>query len=138
MAVMPKGADTEEPDADTGKEPAARAPHADIVARLLEYQRSLREQTGWEEPTFGGKGDASPPKHVEPIPSEPSATSGSGSEPDPLAGPEPEPGGTDGVGSGPPEVHQLKERIDRLDQTLARISSMLPLLRGGDDRDAEP
>jgi hypothetical protein len=39
----------------------------------------------------------------------------------------------DDADAQPPDARQLKERIERLDETLARISSMLPLLRGGDD-----
>ncbi len=41
-------------------------------------------------------------------------------------------------GFGTARPRQLQERIARLDETLARISAMLPLLRGGDDRDQEP
>jgi hypothetical protein len=45
--------------------------------------------------------------------------------------------GNERAAGAPPEdidARQLKERIDRLDETLARISAMLPLLRGGADR----
>ena len=42
------------------------------------------------------------------------------------------------VGSEPPDPRQLQERIARLDETLARIFAMLPLLRAGDDREQEP
>ena len=52
MAVMPEGRDTEEPDAGHGKEQAAEEPHADIVARLLEYRRRLREEIGGEPASF--------------------------------------------------------------------------------------
>ena len=38
---------TEEPAADPREEQTAE-PHADIVARLLEYQRRVREETGAE------------------------------------------------------------------------------------------
>jgi hypothetical protein len=41
-----------------------------------------------------------------------------------------------GFGTAPPR--QLQERIARLDEAFARISAMLPLLRGGDDREQEP
>jgi hypothetical protein len=41
----------------------------------------------------------------------------------------PSPKAFDEVGSEPPDARQLQERIARLDDTLARISSTLPLLR---------
>jgi hypothetical protein len=44
---------------------------------------------------------------------------------------------SDDEGSGPPDARTLKERIDRLDETLARISEVLPLLRGETKRDPE-
>jgi hypothetical protein len=56
---------TEEPDADRGEEHAAE-PHADIVARLLEYQRRLREETGGE--TAEASEGAWTPRRVEPDP----------------------------------------------------------------------
>ena len=46
MPVMPGVDDPTVPTADPGKEQAAAEPHADIVARLLDYQRRLREETG--------------------------------------------------------------------------------------------
>ena len=57
---------TEEPDADRGEQQAAE-PHADIVARLLEYQRRLREETGGE--TAEASEGAWTPRRVEPDPS---------------------------------------------------------------------
>ena len=50
----------------------------------------------------------------------------------------PSPQRPDELGSEPPNPRQLQERIARLDETLARIAAMLPLLRGGDDREQEP
>ena len=133
MAVMPEGRDTEEPDAGHAKEQAAGAPHEDIVARLLEYRRRLREEIGGEPASFGEELDAPPSAHVEHVPAEPVAVSEeirSGRE----AQPEPTPRAPHEASSEPPDARQLKERIDRLDETLARISAMLPLLRGGADR----
>lgn len=144
---MSKGAGTNDgPGADPGDEQAAGTPHADIVERLLEYQRLLREETEGETPTFGAVRDAPPSTDVEPGPVEPSAESPTGSTPEPPAGAEPEPPAeaesepvaSADVGSEPPDARQLQERIARLDETLARISAMLPLLRGGDDREQEP
>jgi hypothetical protein len=41
-------------------------------------------------------------------------------------------------GSEPPDARTLQQqRIDRLDETLARISAMLPLLKGETKRDLE-
>ena len=47
-------------------------------------------------------------------------------------------GVSDEEASKPPDARTLQERIDRLDETLARISSMLPLLKGETKRDPEP
>jgi hypothetical protein len=137
MPVMP-GDDhpTEEPTADPGKEQAAAEPHTDIVARLLEYQRRLREETG-DKPAEAGKG-AWTPRRVEPDPSAVGETSDEGSEPAESAEPEPAPSVSDEEASEPPDARQLKERIDRLDETLARISAMLPLLKGETKREPEP
>jgi hypothetical protein len=44
---------------------------------------------------------------------------------------------SDEEASEPPDARTLKEQIDRLDETLARISEMLPLLRGETKRDPE-
>ena len=136
---MPKGAGTDEgPGADADDEQAAGTPHADIVERLLEYQRRLREETEGETPTFRGVRDARPFTDVEPDPAEPSARSETRPEPEPPALAEPEPAASADVVSEPPDARQLQERIARLDETLARISAMLPLLRGGDDREQKP
>jgi hypothetical protein len=136
---MPKGAGTNEgPGADPGEEQAAGTPHADIVERLLEYQRLLREETEGETPTFGAVRDALPSTDVEPDPVEPSAESRTDSKPEPPAEAEPKPVASADVGSEPPEARRLQERIARLDETLARISAMLPLLRGADDREQDP
>ena len=42
------------------------------------------------------------------------------------------------VDGNPVSNLEFQERIARFDETLARISAMLPLLRGGDDREQEP
>ena len=65
-------------------------------------------------------------------------TSDEGSEPEEPAEPEPALSVSDEEASEPPDARQLKERIDRLDETLARISAMLPLLKGETKRDPEP
>jgi hypothetical protein len=44
---------------------------------------------------------------------------------------------SDDEGSEPPDARTLKERINRLDETLAQISEMLPLLTGETKRDLE-
>ena len=44
---------------------------------------------------------------------------------------------SDKESSEPPDARQLRERIDRLDETLARISGMLLLLKGETKRDPE-
>ena len=93
MPVMP-GDDhpTEEPTADPGKEPAAAEPHADIVARLLDYQRRLREETG-DKPGEAGQSTWTP-RRVEPDPSAVGETSEEGSEPEesePRSRPSPSP-----------------------------------------------
>jgi hypothetical protein len=143
MAVMPEGRDTEEPDAGHGKERAAGAPPVDILARLLEYRRRLQEEIGDEPASFGEELDASPSARAEDVPAEPVAESEEvrseqGAQPEP----EPTPRAPDESSREPPDARQLRERIDRLDETLARISAMLPLLRGtdrgGDDRDPKP
>ena len=139
MAVMPEGRDTEEPDAGRGKEEAAGAAHADIVARLLEYRRMLREEIGGEPASFGEELDAPPSAHVEHVPAEPFAVSEE-IRAEREARPEPEPTrrAPHETSSEPPDTRQLKERIDRLDETLARISAMLQLLRGDGDHDPNP
>ena len=115
---MPKGAGTNEgPGADPGEEQAAGTPHADIVERLLEYQRRLREETEGETPTFGAVRDAPPPTDVEPDPVEPIAESPTGSKPEPPAESEPEPVASADVVSEPPDARQLQERIARPDET---------------------
>ena len=89
MPVMP-GDDhpTEEPTADPGKEPGAAEPHADIVARLLDYQRRLREETG-DKPGEAGERTWTP-RRVEPDPSAVGETSDEGSEPEePAESPSP-------------------------------------------------
>jgi hypothetical protein len=135
MAVMPEGRDTEEPDAGHGKEQAAGAQHEDIVARLLEYRRRLREEIGGEPASFGEELDAPPSARVEHVPAETVAVSEEiRSEREAQPEPEPTPRAPHEASSEPPDARQLKERIDRLDETLARISAMLPLLGGGDDR----
>jgi hypothetical protein len=138
MAVMPEGRDTEEPDAGQGKGRAAGATHEDILARLLEYRRRLQEEIGDEPASFGDELDASPSAQDEPIPSEVVAVSEeTRSEREAQPEPEPTPRVPDEASPESPDARQLKERIDRLDETLARISAMLPLLRGGDDRGGE-
>ena len=142
MPMMP-GDDhpTEEPTADRGKEPAAAEPHADIVARLLDYQRRLREETG-DKPGEAGEPTWTP-RRVEP---DPSAVGEHRERPSPRRrpsrrsrpSPSPRSSVSDEEASEPPDARTLKERIDRLDETLARISSMLPLLKGETKRDPEP
>jgi hypothetical protein len=135
MAVMPEGRDTEEPDAGHGKERAAGATHEDILARLLEYRRRLQEEIGDEPASFGEELDASPSAQDEPVPAEPVAVSEeTRSEREAQPEPEPTPRAPDEARPESPNARQLKERIDRLDETLARITAMLPLLRGGADR----
>jgi len=138
MAVMPKGADTEEPDAGNGEEQAAAEPHSDIVARLLEYQRRLREETGGEPAPFKER-EASPAIEAEQVPSDATETPEDASEPEePSQQPDLVPPAPDDEGSEPPDARTLKERIDRLDESLERIASMLPLLKGETKRDPEP
>jgi hypothetical protein len=135
MAVMPEGRDTEEPDAGHGKERAAGATHEDILARLLEYRRRLQEEIGDEPASFGEELDASPSAQDESVPTEPVAVSEeTRSEREAQPEPEPTPRAPDEASPESPDARQLKERIDRLDETLARITAMLPLLRGGADR----
>lgn len=76
--------------------------------------------------------DAPPEQEVEARQPEPSAKAEPGSEPrsDTI---EPGSTGAEERGLEPPDGRQLRERIERLDETLARISAMLPLLRGGGD-----
>jgi hypothetical protein len=137
MPVMPgKDHPTEEPAADPGPEQPAAEPHADIVARLLEYQRRLREETG-EEPAPFKEREASRPIEDERVPSDESEISEEASEPEEPSQPDPAAPAPDEAGSEPPDARQLKERIDRLDETLARISAMLPLLKGEPKRDPE-
>jgi hypothetical protein len=135
MAVMPEGRDTEEPDAGHGKERAAGAPPEDILARLLEYRRRLQEEIGDEPASSGEELDAPPSARAGDVPAEPVAASEeTRSEREAQPEPEPTPRAPDEASTEPPDARQLKERIDRLDETLARISAMLPLLRGGADR----
>ena len=130
---MPEGRDTEEPDAGHGNERAAGAPPEDILARLLEYRRRLQEEIGGEPASFGEELDAPPSAHDEQVPAAPVAASEE-IRSEREAQPEPTPRAPDEASREPPDARQLKERIDRLDETLARISAMLPLLRGGVDR----
>jgi hypothetical protein len=135
MAVMPEGRDTEEPDAGHGKEQAAGATHEDILARLLEYRRRLQEEIGDEPASFGEERDAPPSARAEDAAAEPVAVSEeTRSERETQPEPEPTPPAPDEASPERPDARQLRERIDRLDETLARISAMLPLLRGGADR----
>ena len=127
---------TEEPTAAPGKEPGGAEPHADIVARLLDYQRRLREETG-DKPGEAGERTWTP-RRVEPDPSAAGESADEGSEPEEPAEPEPALSVSDEEASEPPDARTLQERIDRLDETLARISSMLPLLKGETKRDPEP
>ena len=130
---MPEGRDTEEPDAGHGNEQAAGAPPEDILARLLEYRRRLQEEIGGEPASFGEELDAPPSAQDEQVPAAPVAASEE-IRSEREAQPEPTPRAPDEASREPPDARQLKERIDRLDETLARISAMLPLLRGGVDR----
>ena len=130
---MPEGRDTEEPDAGHGNERAAGVPPEDILARLLEYRRRLQEEIGGEPASFGEELDAPPSAHDEQVPAAPVAASEE-IRSEREAQPEPTPRAPDEASREPPDARQLKERIDRLDETLARISAMLPLLRGGVDR----
>jgi hypothetical protein len=134
MAVMPEGRDTEEPDAGHGNERAAGAPPEDILARLLEYRRRLQEEIGDEPASFGEERNAPPSARDEDVPATPVAAEEIRSEREAKPEPEPTPRAPDEASPESPDARQLKERIDRLDETLARISAMLPLLRGGADR----
>jgi hypothetical protein len=141
---MPEGRDTEEPDAGHGNEQASGAPPEDILARLLEYRRRLQEEIGGEPASLGEELDAPPSAQDEQVPAAPVAVSEE-TRSEREARPEPEhtPPAPQGASPERPDARQLKERIDRLDETLARISAMLPLLRGGadragDDRDPKP
>jgi hypothetical protein len=138
MAVMPEGRDTEEPDAGQGNEQAPGAPPEDILARLLEYRRRLQEEIGGEPASFGEELDAPHSARAEDLPAAPVAASEEiRSEREAQPEPEPTPRAPDEASPEPPDARQLRERIDRLDETLARISAMLPLLRGGADRGGE-
>ena len=135
MAVMPEGRDTEEPDAGHGNEQAAGAPPEDILARLLEYRRRLQEEIGGEPASLGEERDAPQSARAKDVPEEPVAVSEEiRSEREAKPEPEPPPRAPDEASRETPDARLLRERIDRLDETLARISAMLPLLRGGDDR----
>jgi len=79
-----------------------------------------------------------PRRTSSPIHVEPSARSETASEPESPAEGDLEPEVPDEMGSVPPDARLLQERIAGLDETLARISAMLPLLRGGDDREQKP
>jgi hypothetical protein len=144
MAVMPEGRDNEEPDAGHGNERAAGAPPEDILARLLEYRRRLQEEIGGEPASLGEERDAPHAARAEEVHAEPVAESEeirsereAQPEPEPEPEPEPTPRAPDEANREPPDARQLRERIDRLDETLARISAMLPLLRGGADREGD-
>ena len=160
--------------AQPGDEIAPSSPHADIVERLLEYQRRLREESDMAAPIPEGMPTTplSPPAGRIPVESGPRERAGSEPEPQPMPEPrwepdaesgqepearaemEPRPEGSTQMEPEPeaearpastaspepsarPDIRQLRERIERLDETLARIAAMLPLLRG-DDRDREP
>ena len=129
---------------DDGRGPDPRERDVSIYATRRHRRTTARASAGrarrpeGETPTFGGEGSASSPSEVEPDRAEPSAGSETGSEPVPPPEPEPEPGAPDEAVSEPSDARQLQERIARLDETLARISSMLPLLPGGDDREQKP
>jgi hypothetical protein len=55
MPMMPGVDDPIVPTADPGKERAPAEPHADIVARLLDNQRRLREETGDKSAEAGAR-----------------------------------------------------------------------------------
>jgi hypothetical protein len=135
MAVMPEGRDTEEPDAGHGQERAAGATHEDILARLIEYRRRLQEEIGGEPASLGEELVAPPSAQDEQVPAAPVAASEE-TRSEREARPEPKhmPPPPHEASPETPDARQLKERIDRLDETLARITAMLPLLRGGADR----
>ena len=125
---MPKGAGRNEgPRADPGEEQAAGTPHADIVERLLEYQRPLRELTEGETPTFGAVRDAPPPTDVEPDPAEPSAKS-EPREPQPPAEAEPEPAAPRraGFGTAQPPSAAGTDRSPRRDPRSHRRDAPAP------------
>ena len=88
MPVMPGVDDPTVPTADPGKEQAAAEPHADIVARLLDYQRRLREETGDKSAEAGAR--TWTPRRVEPNASAVEETSDEGFEPEESAEIEPE------------------------------------------------
>ena len=88
MPVMPGVDDPTVPTADPGKEQAAAEPHADIVARLLDYQRRLREETGDKSAEAGAR--TWTPRRVEPNASTVEETSDEGFEPEESAEIEPE------------------------------------------------
>ncbi|MGA9160787.1 MAG: hypothetical protein WB297_07990 [Actinomycetota bacterium] len=159
--------------AHPGDEIAPSSPHADIVERLLEYQRRLQEESDMAAPTPERMPTGPPSSHADRIPVDSAPRGRAGSEPEPMpepgsqpdaepglepelraemepgpeastqmepepeAGPEPASPASTEPDSARPDVRQLRERIERLDETLARIAAMLPLLRG-DDRDREP
>jgi hypothetical protein len=139
MPVMP-GDDhsNAEPSADPREERAAAQPHANIVARLLEYQRRLREETRGEPARFGAEPEPPPSAEVQPAPAETTQASGEVPEPEKPPRPEPALGVSDDEDSEPPDARTVNERIERLDKTLARISAMLPLLRGRPSVDPSP
>ena len=134
MAVMPEGRDTEEPDAGHGGERAAGATHEDILARLLEYRRRLQEEIGGEPAPLGDELDAPHSARAEDVPGEAAMSEEIRSEREAQPESEPTPRAPDEPSPESPDARQLKERIESIDETLARISAMLPLLRGGADR----
>ena len=93
----------------------------------------LREETGDKSAEAGAR--TWTPRRVEPNASAVEETSDEGFEPEESAEIEPEHSlsVSDEESSESPDARQLRERIDRLDETLARISAMRPLLIGGDE-----
>ena len=78
-----------------------------------------------------------PSAEVQPAPAETTQASGEVPEPEKPPRPEPALGVSDDEDSEPPDARTVNERIERLDKTLARISAMLPLLRGETKRGSE-
>jgi len=137
MTEMPKGSDTTEgPVADHGEDQVAGAPHADIIERLLGYQRLLRKETGWETATSGGTADDASSMSVAVLRrTEPEARHGLRAGAAGRARPRAR--GVEATSSEASDARQLKDRLDRLDETVARISAMRPLLNGERDGRSE-
>lgn len=100
----------ENPNGEGREELLGPEPRAEIVERLLEYQRRLRDEAGTE------------------------GRAGVESTETPTSVPDPD------RAEAPPDASAeddrvIRERIAPLDETLARLSAMLPLLRR--DRSAE-